>query len=115
MGCVVGVGGGGKGLVQFILNAKMKVLAKCHSALLVLVVLVRPGACCQQQPCPLLPCPHTLAAPSSVTSSGSEAPLRRLPVVGSVTAWGEGAAALHLAAPSLVEWCAAGAEAMLAC
>ena len=52
VGCVWG------GLVQFILNAKMKELSKCSLALLVLVVLVQPSAGCQQQPCPTLPCPH---------------------------------------------------------
>ena len=55
---VVGVGGEGGGLVPFILNAKMTALAKCRSALRVLVVLVRPGAGCKQPPCPPLPCPH---------------------------------------------------------
>ena len=57
----VGCGGGGVcvgGLVPFILNAKMKALAKCRSALRVLVVLVRPGAGCQQPLCPPLPYPH---------------------------------------------------------
>ena len=58
----VGCGGGGGwggGLVQFVLNTKMKALAKCSQALLVLVVLVLPCACCQQLPCPPLPCPHS--------------------------------------------------------